>query len=186
MTLPALGLDVAKLKFNACLIREGGKLRHRIFPNNPEGFAQLSDWLKQQQIKQVHACLEATGAYGDALAAYLHEQAHMVSVVNPAAILENTTTSLPLRGPNLLANSSHAATGPIARAKAEHRAPAATWRLPGTRIAPRRRRGTVRSTVRRRLPEPVARGAAARPVPTAWRHARRGSVSARHPGSRCG
>jgi transposase len=85
MTLPALGLDVAKLKFNAYLIREGGKLRHRIFPNNPEGFAQLSDWLKQQ-IKQVHACLEATGAYGDALAAYLHEQAHMVSVVNPAAI----------------------------------------------------------------------------------------------------
>jgi transposase len=34
----------------------------------------------------VHACLEATGAYGDALAVYLHEQAHTVSVVNPAAI----------------------------------------------------------------------------------------------------
>ena len=29
-------------------------------------------------------------------------------------------------GPKLLANSSHAATGPIARAKAENRAPAAT------------------------------------------------------------
>jgi transposase len=86
MTLPALGLDVSKLKFNACLMREGGKLRHRVFPNDPEGFSQLSDWLKQQQIKQVHACLEATGAYGDALAVYLHEQAHTVSVVNPAAI----------------------------------------------------------------------------------------------------
>src|SRR5205085_5092384 len=39
-------------------------------------------------------------------------------------------------GPKLLANSSHPATGPIARAKAENRAPAATWRSSGNRIAP--------------------------------------------------
>lgn len=86
MNLPPLGLDVAKLKFNACLIRAGGKLRHKVFPNNPQGFAQLSDWLKKQEVKQVHACMEATGTYGDSLATYLHEQDHLVSVVNPAAI----------------------------------------------------------------------------------------------------
>lgn len=86
MTLPPLGLDVAKSKFNACLVRAGGKLRHKVFPNNPDGFAQLSDWLNKQGVKQVHACLEATGAYGDSLAAYLHEQDHLVSIVNPAAI----------------------------------------------------------------------------------------------------
>jgi transposase len=86
MTLPPLGLDVAKLKFNACLMRAGDKLRHKVFPNNPQGFAQLSDWLKKQGVKQVHACMEATGTYGDSLATYLHEQAHTVSVVNPAAI----------------------------------------------------------------------------------------------------
>jgi transposase len=86
MNLPPLGLDVAKLKFNACLVRQGGKLRHKVFPNNPQGFAQLSDWLKKQEAKQVHACMEATGTYGDSLAAYLHEQDHLVSVVNPAAI----------------------------------------------------------------------------------------------------
>ena len=86
MNLPPLGLDVAKLKFNACLVRAGGKLRHKVFPNNPQGFSQLSDWLKKQEVKQVQACMEATGTYGDALATYLHEQDHLVSVVNPAAI----------------------------------------------------------------------------------------------------
>lgn len=84
--LPPLGLDIAKSKFNACLLREGGKDRHKVFPNNPQGFAQLSDWLKQQGVTQVHACLEATGTYGDALATYLHGRDHLVSVVNPAAI----------------------------------------------------------------------------------------------------
>jgi transposase len=86
MNLPPLGLDIAKLKFNACLVREGGKLRHKVFPNSPQGFSQLSDWLRQQGVARVHACLEATGAYGDSLAAYLHEHDHLVSVVNPAAI----------------------------------------------------------------------------------------------------
>jgi transposase len=86
MNLPPLGLDLAKLKFNACLVRAGGQLRHKVFANSPDGFAQLSDWLKKQGVKQVHACLEATGTYGDSLAMYLHERDHLVSVVNPAAI----------------------------------------------------------------------------------------------------
>jgi transposase len=86
MTLLPLGLDVSKLKFNACLLRVDGKLRHKVFPNNPDGFSQLSDWLHEQGVEQVHACLEATGTYGDSLATYLHGQDHCVSVVNPAAI----------------------------------------------------------------------------------------------------
>jgi transposase len=83
---PALGLDVAKLKFNACLIREGGKLRHRVFANSEAGFSQLAEWLAKNGAGQVHACLEATGTYSEALAAYLHGAGHTVSVVNPAAI----------------------------------------------------------------------------------------------------
>lgn len=86
MTLAPLGLDVAKLKFNACLMRVGGKLRHKVFPNDPGGFAQLIDWFAKQGVEHVHACLEATGAYGDSLAAYLHEAGHTVSIVNPAAV----------------------------------------------------------------------------------------------------
>jgi transposase len=86
MSLPPLGLDLAKLKFNACLVREGGKLRHKVFPNNPDGFSQLAAWLSEQGVGRVHACMEATGTYGDSLATHLHEAGHMVSRVNPAAI----------------------------------------------------------------------------------------------------
>jgi transposase len=86
MHLPPLVLDVAKLKFNACIIRAGGKFRHKVFLNTPEGFSQLSDWLKKQGAERVHACMEATGAYGDSLATYLNDRDHTVSIVNPAAI----------------------------------------------------------------------------------------------------
>lgn len=86
MTTSPLGLDIAKRKFDACLVRDGGKLRHRVFPNTAAGFAQLSAWLSKHQVERAHACLEATGAYGEALATYLHESGHEVSVVNPAQI----------------------------------------------------------------------------------------------------
>jgi len=86
MTTSPLGIDISKRKFDACLIRESGKLRHRSFPNNADGFAQLSAWLTKYKVGQVHACLEATGAYGEALATYLHEAGHTVSVINPAVI----------------------------------------------------------------------------------------------------
>ena len=63
MSLPPLGLDLAKLKFNACLVRAGGKLRHRAFSNDAAGFAQLSAWLTKNDAALTHACMEATGAY---------------------------------------------------------------------------------------------------------------------------
>jgi transposase len=85
MYLHILGIDVSKLKFNVCLIREDGKLRHRVFANTEAGFTQLSDWLKKNHVAQVHACLEATGTYSEALATYLADNNHQVSVVNPAA-----------------------------------------------------------------------------------------------------
>ena len=62
MIVLPLGLDISKLKFNACLVRDGGKLRHKVFPNSPEGFSQLCAWLKQQGVAQVHAC--ARGDWG--------------------------------------------------------------------------------------------------------------------------
>jgi transposase len=86
MNLPPLGLDISKLKFNACLVRDAGKLRHKVFPNTAAGFSRLAEWLGRQGVGRAHACLEATGAYGDALATYLDEAGHTVSVVNPAAI----------------------------------------------------------------------------------------------------
>lgn len=91
MSLLPLGIDVSKLKFDVALGREGGKFKHRVFPNTPAGFSQLAAWLIKEKVERVHACLvhaclEATGAYSEALASYLHEQGHVVLVVNPAQI----------------------------------------------------------------------------------------------------
>jgi len=86
MTLPSLGIDISKLKFDVCLSREGGKFRHHVFPNSPAGFSQLATWLVKYKVERVHACLEATGTYGEALAVDLYQAGHIVSVVNPAAI----------------------------------------------------------------------------------------------------
>lgn len=86
MNLPNLGIDIAKVKFNVCLMQLNGKLKHKVFANTAAGFEQLSAWLLRQGSAQVHACLEATGTYGEALSHYLHERGHTVSVMNPAAI----------------------------------------------------------------------------------------------------
>ena len=86
MTAPALGIDISKLKFNVCLINQSGKLRHKVFPNTASGYEQLKGWLSRQGVEHVHACLEATGTYGEALALFLHEAGYLVSMINPAAI----------------------------------------------------------------------------------------------------
>jgi transposase len=72
-THPAiLGIDVAKAKFDAAMLYEE-KLAQRTFAMDPEGFATLSSWIHQRGIEQVHACLEATGEYGAAVALFLYE-----------------------------------------------------------------------------------------------------------------
>jgi len=86
MTLPALGIDIAKLKFNVCLIKHSGKLKHKFFSNSDAGFEQLKEWLSKQGVERVHACLEATGRYGEAISLCLHQAGHTVSVINPAAV----------------------------------------------------------------------------------------------------
>jgi transposase len=85
MIEPVLGIDIAKLKFNVCLINTSGKLRHKVFPNTSAGFEQLREWLTKQGVRSARACLEATGTYSEALALYLHEARYIVSMVNPAA-----------------------------------------------------------------------------------------------------
>jgi len=86
MTQPILGIDIAKLKFNACLIHLNGKLKHKVFPNTATGFDQLKEWFSKLGVERVHACLEATGTYGEALSLFLHRAGHTVSIINPAAI----------------------------------------------------------------------------------------------------
>lgn len=86
MLLPALGIDIAKLKFSVCLLNPSGKLKHKVFPNTAVGFQELDAWLIKQGSPYTHACLEATGVYGEALALHLHKAGHQVSVINPAAV----------------------------------------------------------------------------------------------------
>ena len=86
MTFSIIGIDISKLKFDLCLLRENGKLKHKVFPNTASGFAQLSAWLQKQKVERVHAWMEATGTYGEALATYLFDAGHRVSIINPAVI----------------------------------------------------------------------------------------------------
>lgn len=80
-----LGVDISKVKFDVCLLTMGKEL-WKSFPNDRDGFDSLSQWLKDKGIDQAHVCMESTGRYGEALAEYLHDQDHWVSVVNPQRI----------------------------------------------------------------------------------------------------
>ena len=85
MPVSYLGIDIAKLSFDVALLTQDATLKHKKLPNTPEGFKQLDAWLRQHLVTNLHACLEATGIYGEALARHLHSCGHRVSVVNPAA-----------------------------------------------------------------------------------------------------
>ncbi len=84
--MDVLGSDLAKLTCDATLLTTPGAQHYQSFPNTPEGFSQLQTWLTQLGITQVHACMEATNVYWEALATWLHAHGHIVSVVNPARI----------------------------------------------------------------------------------------------------
>jgi transposase len=89
-----LGIDIAKAKFDVTLRRPDGKVRRKSCPNVPLGFQELEAWLHRHGVTHVHAGLEATGTYGDALATWLHDRGHRVSVVNPAIIHAYAATQL--------------------------------------------------------------------------------------------
>ncbi len=81
--MAVLGIDISKSDFHACLIDEN-RIGRRSFPNSQTGFSQLSKWLTNRKVVTVFACMEATGFYWEALALYLFEAGHEVSVVNPS------------------------------------------------------------------------------------------------------
>jgi len=85
MAIAFLGIDVGKSDFH-CALNVGDDVRTNHFSNSKAGFARLRSWLKNRKVRQVHACLEATGGWSDELAEDLHDHGHLVSVVNPLAI----------------------------------------------------------------------------------------------------
>ena len=83
-----LGIDIAKDKFDVNLrpLESSDTRWEASFSNNPTGFQALHRWLGQNgpgSPSLVHACLESTSRYGDALAEFLHQKAYQVSLVNP-------------------------------------------------------------------------------------------------------
>lgn len=84
--MDVLGIDLAKLTFDATLLTSSTTHAHASFANTPEGFAQLQAWLNQHGVTSLHACMEATNIYWEALATWLHAHGCTVSVVNPARI----------------------------------------------------------------------------------------------------
>lgn len=87
MSQVVLGIDVAKAKLDVVLLwGETGAEQAGTFDNTASGFTKLGQWLKKRRVTTVHACLEATGLYGDEVARWLYEAGHTVSVVNPARI----------------------------------------------------------------------------------------------------
>ncbi len=81
-----LGIDVSKDTVDVVLLREDHAPETGQFDNRSQGFRSLHHFLKKRKVKVLHACLEATGHYGDALALFLHKADYTVSVVNPARI----------------------------------------------------------------------------------------------------
>lgn len=86
-----IGIDVSKAKLDCLWLREAatGKVKSKVFSNNPEGYRQLLHWAPkhtQVSLEQIHFVMEATGVYHEALAYALHEAGARVSIVNPAQI----------------------------------------------------------------------------------------------------
>lgn len=87
MNQVCLGIDISKKDFHVALLRgPQQKASYKRFSNTARGFDALSDWLGAKDVSELHACMEATGSYGEELATFLFEQKKSVSVVNPAQI----------------------------------------------------------------------------------------------------
>lgn len=88
----AVGIDMAKAKFDVVLWQEGTtgakpkKVKHKLFENNEAGFQALQRWLAGQVKNDIHLCMEATNSYGFALAYFMTGQGYQVSIVNPSQI----------------------------------------------------------------------------------------------------
>jgi transposase len=86
MTPTFLGIDISKKDFHVVLLKEERGLKPKKITNDTAGFENLNKWLKKSGVEELHACMEATSIYGDALAEFLYEAGYQVSVVNPARI----------------------------------------------------------------------------------------------------
>lgn len=83
----ALGLDVAKQSIEVCLLSSNGRVQKTSIENSKLGFQKLLCWLHGYDLANIHACLEPTGKYSRAIAAYLHAAGMKISQVNSYTVM---------------------------------------------------------------------------------------------------
>jgi transposase len=82
-----VGIDVSKATLAVCLLLDAGQGElQQEFCNVPSGHRRLHRWIRQHGATVEQICMESTGSYHLALAAFLHEQQNVVSIVNPRRI----------------------------------------------------------------------------------------------------
>jgi transposase len=84
-----LGIDVAKAKLDCALLDPTtDKRRSKSLDNSLAGFKTLAEWLAKHRVAlgDVHAVLEATSVYHEALALWLFDAGVTVSIANPAQV----------------------------------------------------------------------------------------------------
>lgn len=87
----ALGVDLSKREFHVELRSATEVLATHCFANTPAGCRELQQWLLRQQRAftrrtgdegAIHACVEATGRYGDLLVESLSQPEHPVGIIS--------------------------------------------------------------------------------------------------------
>ena len=84
-----LGVDISKAKLDVALLLANGKFKSKVVSNDLPGFRSLIEWLKghlPQGMQDLRICMESTGTYHQPLAFFLHDQALVLSVVNPLLV----------------------------------------------------------------------------------------------------
>ena len=76
------GIDISKQTFDCSITMGDGKVVHKKFSNDIQGFEKLREFLSEDS----HVLMEASGAYYYRLAYYLYGHEIKVSVINPLVI----------------------------------------------------------------------------------------------------
>src|SRR6188474_1063310 len=80
-----VGIDISKLFFDVALIKPNQveQIVHQQFEQSPKGFAEMNEWLKQQDVllnEETLFCMEYTGIYNTALVDYLSSKKSLLWV----------------------------------------------------------------------------------------------------------
>ncbi|MFM9912128.1 MAG: IS110 family transposase [Methylophilaceae bacterium] len=85
-----LGMDVAKLKLDCCLLLDeaSGKPKTKVVSNTRAGISDLLTWVTKQgsTLSALHVIMEGTGVYHEQAALALADAGVTVSIVNPAQV----------------------------------------------------------------------------------------------------